>query len=251
MTLPSIVAAVDPVSLEEINARAELTTRRDRKYLVPAHRLAALLDRLAPRIRALDIDGRRSFSYDTHYFDSPELTCYLDTARRRPFRYKVRTRSYLDTDQNWFEIKQRGRRGITVKHRWIVDDGPHRFGPAEERLVVETLGPAVGDGLTHRLITRFDRSTLLIDDDSRMTIDLGATFTTPDGADRRSLRHAIVETKTTGRACAADRALWRLGVRPAKISKYGTGLASLHPDLPANRWHRLLHSDAWAVTSGV
>ena len=28
--------------------------------------------------------------------------------------------------------------------------------------------------------------------------------------------------------------------RPARISKYATGMALLHPELPANRWYRTL-----------
>jgi len=38
----------------------------------------------------------------------------------------------------------------------------------------------------------------------------------------------------------ADRRLWQLGHRPSPISKYGTGLATLHRELPSNRWHRTL-----------
>ena len=51
---------------------------------------------------------------------------------------------------------------------------------------------------------------------------------------------AIVETKTTARVSQADRLLWRSGRRPTQISKYGTGLAALRPDLPSTKWHRIL-----------
>ncbi|MDW3218943.1 MAG: polyphosphate polymerase domain-containing protein [Acidimicrobiales bacterium] len=248
MTVPAVIGELEPVSLDELNDRAALTTRRDRKYLVPTDRLPALLEAVADHLRVLDIDGRRAFAYDTHYFDSPELTSYLDTARRRPFRYKIRTRHYVDDDLSWFEVKQRGRRGITVKHRWSVDDGPHRFGARELDIVAETLGPDVAARrLDPTLATRFERTTLLVGDDARMTVDLDVAFATPGAGDQRRLRHAIVETKTLGRPCRADRALWRLGVRPTKVSKYGTGLASLRPELPSNRWARLLRSDAWAA----
>ena len=33
--------------------------------------------------------------------------------------------------------------------------------------------------------------------------------------------------------------MWEGGVRPVKISKYGTAMAAMH-DLPANKWHRTL-----------
>ena len=38
-----------------------------------------------------------------------------------------------------------------------------------------------------------------------------------------------------------DRALWALQHRPCSISKFGTGLAALHPELPAHRWRPVLH----------
>ena len=50
----------------------------------------------------------------------------------------------------------------------------------------------------------------------------------------------IVETKCEHHAGEMDRALWALGVRPSRVSKYCTSLAALNPDLPSNRWARTL-----------
>ena len=50
----------------------------------------------------------------------------------------------------------------------------------------------------------------------------------------------VVETKSaTAGPGPLDRRLWELGHRPVRISKYGTGLALLTPDLQRNRWHRV------------
>jgi len=51
---------------------------------------------------------------------------------------------------------------------------------------------------------------------------------------------AVVETKNPATPSPADRALWDAGYRPVRISKYATGMALLHPELPANRWYRTL-----------
>ena len=51
---------------------------------------------------------------------------------------------------------------------------------------------------------------------------------------------AVVETKNPATPSPADRALWEAGYRPTRISKYATGMALLHPELPANRWYRTL-----------
>ncbi|MCB0996845.1 MAG: hypothetical protein KDB21_17245, partial [Acidimicrobiales bacterium] len=98
--------------------------------------------------------------------------------------------------------------------------------------------------LVPTLTTLFRRSTLVFDDASaRVTVDAGLRW---GGADGRTLALGdgllVLETKSAGRASPLDRALWRSGERPLKISKYGTGMAALHPELPANAWHRVLRT---------
>ena len=110
--------------------------------------------------------------------------------------------------------------------------------------VAERLGAARIDCAGHlrpTLLTGYTRATLLLADaTSRVTIDTDLTWAddastlVPDGL-------AIVETKSpSSRPSGVDRLLWSLGHRPQPVSKYATGLAALRPDLPRNRWHRLL-----------
>lgn len=70
--------ALDTVDLEQLNAEAELQTRVDRKYMLPIAALPALLERLPDRVRVPDIDGNRASSYESVYFDTPELTSFLE-----------------------------------------------------------------------------------------------------------------------------------------------------------------------------
>ena len=58
----------------------------------------------------------------------------------------------------------------------------------------------------------------------------------------------VVETKSAQAPSAADQWLWQHHVRPTKISKFGTGLAVLRPELPGNKWHRVIASH-WQVSS--
>lgn len=81
-----------PVSVTALQAEAGFLTRRDRKYLVPVDAAGALLAGFDPASRVLEIDGRRSFGYLTPYFDDGAHSAYLRAARRRPNRFKVRTR---------------------------------------------------------------------------------------------------------------------------------------------------------------
>ncbi|SDR21835.1 polyphosphate polymerase domain-containing protein [Thermostaphylospora chromogena] len=239
------LARLAPVGLAELIDRAALQTRVDRKYIVPVEALPQLLDQLAPHVRVLDIDGGRTFRYRSVYFDTPQLASYHCAAYRRRRRFKVRTRTYLDSAQCWLEVKINGARGDVTKHRLPYhprDCDTVRPGRdfVDDVLTRESMGPAAGNALDPILVTEYRRATLLLPDTaSRITIDTGLVWQDT----RSSLRLpdlAVVETKTTSAATPVDRMLWRKGMRPARISKYATGLAALRPDLPDVPWRRTL-----------
>ena len=263
-------------TLEDLNSAASLLTRVDRKYLVASSAAQNVVDALTGRALVLDIDGRRSFSYASTYFDTPGLDSYLQAARKRRHRFKIRTRSYLDAGLTFLEVKTRGPRGATIKQRldYRAADAD-RLTEEGIDFVVECLAPLTGSAQEARrtaqslrpvMATTYRRTTLhLPDDDARATIDTdlawtalaprsgassgsssttGAGRTRPTvvgrGASRAAGPFAVVETKNPARHSPTDRYLWAAGHRPSRISKYATGMAALHPELPANKWHRLL-----------
>ncbi len=232
------------VSLRELKQAADLQHRVDRKYILTQEAVLLMVDALATRVAALEEGGLRSFGYESVYFDTPDLDCYLSAAHRRRRRFKVRTRSYLDTSTTMLEVKTRGPRGTTVKRRRehlfnqraLLDPETHGFiNDTTGRLgMAATLAPV--------LTTEYQRVTLLdLDDIARLTIDADLRCTDYKN-DQIWLRDQyVVETKSAGPPSAADRWLWSSGIRPVKVSKFGTGLAALNPDLPANKWHRTIN----------
>ena len=81
----------------------------------------ALAAELRASHRVLEIDGRREFTYRTTYFDTPDLRVFRDHQQRRRRRYKARSREYVDSGARMFEVKLKGARGRTVKHRMPYD----------------------------------------------------------------------------------------------------------------------------------
>ena len=257
-----------PTGLAELDAAAGLLVRVDRKYLVPLATAQGLVDALAGAARVLQIEGRRGFSYASTYFDTPDLDSYLLAARKRRRRFKIRTRSYLDSGSCFLEVKTRGPRGATVKRRVQcppLDAGRLTASGRDfiaSRLADDVAPPErarrLAQALEPVLITRYERATLHLPGESaRLTLDTrlawiglpprGAPAVGRTGsAGRRRIpvraagALAIVETKTPAAPSAADRWLWAAGHRPAVVSKYATGMALLHPELPANKWHRVL-----------
>lgn len=238
-----LVSGLPAISLQELNDAAALQHRVDRKYIVTAPQLADVIDHLSSRLAALEIDGQRSFGYESTYFDTPDLLSYHDAAYRRRQRFKVRTRAYQQSRRATLEVKTRDGRGKTIKRRqayefdarWCLDEGAMAF-------VDSTLEhPGLGRTLRPTLSTSYRRTTLVdLDDVARVTIDADLRFVDRDqhgdGLDRRF----VLETKSSGPPGFTDRYLWHIGVRPERISKYGTGLAVLDPALPSNKWHRTI-----------
>ena len=241
MTWQDALAVLPAISLEELDATAAFQTRVDRKYLVAPEVWEQALAELHG-LRVLEIDGRRSFRYASVYFDTPQLDSYRAAAHRRPSRYKVRTREYVDTGATAIEVKLRSARGETVKHREFLPERPAgRMLRGAARSFVSSFPEVAPDAdrLTATLETAYHRTTLWTPD-GRVTVDSDVRGIDADGAVAAFGSALIIETKSAQRAGLADRALWARGIRPQRVSKYCTTLAALRPDLPSNRWTRTL-----------
>ncbi|WP_367130181.1 polyphosphate polymerase domain-containing protein [Saccharothrix sp. HUAS TT1] len=244
-TITPALSRLAPVGLAELVDRAALQTRVDRKYLVPAAALPGLLDQVAPHAKVLEIGGERAFRYESVYFDTPRLVSYHSAAYRRRRRFKVRTRTYVDSAECWLEVKISGARGNITKHRlpYHADDcGTVRPGRGfiDEALAREAINPAAGADFDPVLVTDYQRTTLLLPETaSRVTVDTELSWRDGDTALRLS-GVVVVETKSAAAATPVDRMLWQRGIRPTRISKYATGLAALRVDLPDAPWRRTL-----------
>lgn len=235
---------LETIDLAQLNRCARLQTRKDRKYVLAPDEVVAVLDALPGDLRVLEIGSRRWFGYESVYFDTDDLDSYRLAATRRPRRFKVRTRTYLESGLRFAEVKTKDRRGRTVKHRLELDQNV--IGPDE---VVRSFAMGFGavasyaDRLEPVLTTRYRRATLALPEAGvRATLDAAYRCVDAEGASIGLENDLIIETKTSGRPSIVDHALWRAGHRPLKISKYATGLAALHPELIANRWAPVLRA---------
>ena len=240
-------ALVDPIGLDELMELAELQTRVDRKYFVPADVFRRLIAELAGELRVLEIDGRRTFGYESVYFDTPDLATYRAHLQRRRQRFKARTRTYTDSGLCMFEVKLTGARGETVKER-VPHPSEYRAELTEEALahLRTTLCQAYHQDLPDRAAAHAGHH--LPAHHLRLPhrggpADLRRRAALPRHAARgprhRHPRAGGEQVRGQG-GSAADRILRELGVRPASVSKYCVGVAALHPELPSNPWHQTL-----------
>jgi VTC domain len=235
------------ITLEAMNARAALQVRVDSKYVLDLDRLDAFVDAVRGRCEVLQIDGRRAQTYDTVYFDSAALTSYRDHLQRRRQTYKLRTRTYVGSGLQVFEVKMRDGRGHTVKEKVdhsdipadVIGDDAERF---YRRTIMKTYGFDVEHAVAPSLRNRYSRLTLASTSSAeRTTVDFDLDVLRDDdvvGSMRRDV--VLVETKSAHGSGAIDRILWRLGARPVRVSKYCIGIALLHPALAVNRYSRAM-----------
>ena len=237
------LAHLEPISLEEMDEVASLRTRIDRKYIVDRDTVTAIVESLPPSSAVLDIDGKRSFSYQSVYFDSPNFDSYRSAAYRRRRRFKIRSRVYVDSDICKLEVKIRAGRKMNAKKRFDYTLDKHKEITSAGREFIESV---VGDLSVPRelapvLTTKYSRTTLVdLNSWARLTCD--ENLICEDWEENKvSLSHFVFETKSAGPPSFFDRLLWTHGIRPVRISKFCTGLAALHPELPSNKWRRTLN----------
>jgi hypothetical protein len=238
-TLADAVASLEPIDLDALDERAALRRRVDCKYVVARDALAAIVESAGDSYEALEIDGHRSFDYESVYLDTPDLRCFRDHVERRRPRYKIRTRLYHETEACFVEVKVKTADEETVKRQREHDPSAHGgLDPGARRFLDESLceltGEPAPDRLAPSLWTRYQRLTLAsIEGGERVTTDLDVRLATAD--DRATtLRDdlALVETKSEEGGGAVDRLLAEAGHEPVTISKYRFGVGMLLEDDP-------------------
>ncbi|MCW5716043.1 MAG: polyphosphate polymerase domain-containing protein [Bauldia sp.] len=220
------------IGLAELDERAKLHERTDQKYVVPASALDAALAELADDFDVLDIDGRRSFSYDSVYFDGPGLPSFVHHRQGRRLRFKVRIRNYVDAGAAFLEVKLKGKRRATVKRRLAL--GPSGELDASGVAFIEGVYAALyardfDTALAPSVRVRYHRTTLVARrGGERITVDRDVAFEGDAGQIAIDGGVAIVETKSHGGRGLADQVLRRLQQRPvAHCSKYCVGVSAL------------------------
>lgn len=239
-------AALTPISLEQLRSVANLQTRIDQKYIVTEATAAELVLALADDHEILELDGRRSFTYRSAYFDSSTLGAFRAHVQGRRKRFKCRTRHYVDSGLVVFELKLKGPRNQTIKHQLAhpleeygsVTAAARAF--ADEHLV-RSYGRELGD-VSAVVETHYRRVTLVGRRPvARVTLDFDLRFSGEETASARIAdQRVVVETKSGNGRSSADRVLRDLGARPTECSKYCVGVGLLRDDAKTNTLKPLL-----------
>jgi len=223
-----------PISLESLNGKAAMLSRIDNKYVLDKAAVAAVMPALAHHFEVLVINGRRTFTYNTRYFDTNDHRAYYEHHQGLRKGFKVRVRRYAESKLCFLELKVKGQRGMTVKHRIPYDEADLAELTPEAKEFVGTIysghyGKPFAYELHRALDIQYRRITLVAKQGGeRMTIDTDLQFYFAGQKIALGTDRYIVETKSQRGRGFADKCLQRIGNRSTKkCSKYCVGMAAL------------------------
>jgi hypothetical protein len=221
----------------DLLGKRELLRRVDTKYLLGGASLARVLAGLDQHYAAFRVATGCVATYESLYFDTPELVCFHDHRRGRRLRNKIRIRHYPDREVSYLEIKAKQTDVLTHKYRLEVPFRSETIGDAELAFLRAHLGP-FADLLRPELRINYKRIGLLaLDTSERVTIDLDLCFVTTDGRIHEVGDAIVLEVKqsATSRSTPIARSLAAIGAREQALSKYTTAIAMMRPEVRNNR----------------
>lgn len=236
MNIPSLPPVIEPglldrfctVTLDRMDS-IRLMNRIDTKFLTDTIVLNDVLEEALERGYMVFETGKaRIHSYDTIYFDTPELRMFTDHRRGKLVREKIRTRIYRDSGLCFLEVKKKDNHSRTRKKRTELPSSDFldfRYNPEACEWLESHSDWAAGE-IMPSVETLFDRITLVNGRLSeRLTIDTSVAFRNLRTGSIANLGAAvIIEIKQDGKAGSEMKdILFSHRVKPMRISKYCIG----------------------------
>lgn len=238
---------MEPISLERMSG-VRLMNRIDTKYVLSEAEVERLLTMaMAEGYLVQRIGNCHAQRYDTLYYDTTKRDMYLVHHNQQLTRQKIRTRTYVDNNQSFLEIKNKSNRGRTRKQRCTIARANfHDFsGETEAMNLFNELSLYTIDELSPALSTRFVRITLVNAAlTERLTIDLDLQYIDARSGRQASIPSmAIVELKQDGLYSSTMKRLLRdMRIPPLKVSKYCLGTMLTVEGIKNNRFKERLRA---------
>lgn len=238
----------ESISLDQMKG-IRLMKRVDSKFVIPFSTLPGILDGLKYDYYAQETNGKRIAEYATLYYDTPDYEMYVAHQKGEQKRLKIRTRSYIDSNISFLEVKTKSDEGITKKIR-VEKDKSDTMKDSFGFITVNS--PYTPELLEPKLWSIFRRMTLVNKAKTeRLTIDIGLNYQNLC-TNRKVLLPdmAIIEIKRNQFAYSpAIEKLEQLEIIQKGLSKYCLGIALTEKDIFKSESFKLKISDISKITS--
>ncbi len=232
------VPQMKQITLEQMDSIA-LMNRMDTKYWFHISKLQAILEQVKDEYYIFENCGMQELPYSTVYYDTPNNDMYIAHHNGVSNRYKVRRRTYMQSDITFMEIKNKTNKGRTIKKRIKTDNKQSELS-YEESMFISKVDFLSNKSLELVLKNDFTRITLVSKKmNERCTIDYNLNFTANNNFVTTNTL-VVVEIKTEGypASSALAKALKANGIRQDGFSKYCLGRLITDNSLKHNMFKR-------------
>jgi hypothetical protein len=230
-----------PISLEQLG-KAALMDRQETKYIFRKDHILNFLFGLESEYRVLEIEGQRGCSYRTEYYDTADFHFFQQHQNGSGQRWKVRQRTYLDSQANFLEVKYKDNRKRTRKSR-IQTDVTLNHILENENAFLSANAPHSMAELHPKLEVWYTRTTLVKNEGlERVTLDSQLNYSNGKiSQDLEGLMIAEIKQAAYNPTSPFMAQMKMGGVRPSPFSKYCIGISLLYPEIKHNRFKPVLH----------
>lgn len=216
------------ISLKQMD-HAKLMDRTDTKFSFHISHLAEILETLSQDYDVLTVEENFICKYETLYFDTNNLDLYMKHQNGKLNRYKIRHRTYVESNLGFLEVKFKNNKGRTIKNRIKKQEVPNEF-DASCISFLKTKLPFEPQDLHPIIWVNYSRITLVSKNKpERVTLDLNMDFVSDTN---KSELHPLViaEVKQDKKKISTFiNRMKALHIREGSISKYCMAIAFLNP----------------------
>lgn len=235
----NIFSQFEPISLKEMDG-VKLMNRTDTKFVFTLSQLENAMSEVINDYRILEVNGKRLSKYETLYYDTSTLNLYAAHHNGKLNRYKVRHRTYVESETGFLEVKFKNNKGRTQKKR-VSTPNPPVIWEGDNMIFLNKTQPFEPDTLVPTMWVNYSRCTLVSKTEpERLTIDLNLQFV-KDDLSKELIGLVIAEIKQEKRKTSPFLAMMKkYHIREGSISKYCLGIALMCKDVKKNNFKRKL-----------
>ncbi len=213
-----------PINLDEMDG-VKLMNRTDTKYAFNVNRFETVLSEILDNYRVLEVEGKRLSRYKSLYYDTPGFNLYHKHHNGELNRYKIRHRTYVESNIGFLEVKFKNNKGRTIKDRIKRVEVPFSW-ESDTTGFLNKILPFEPQTLKPAIWVNYNRLTLVNKSGAeRLTIDLNLEFVKDDSS--KTLNSLVIaEVKQDKRkASPFITVMKKHHIREGSISKYCMGVA--------------------------
>lgn len=239
LQVSEILNQFEPITLQEMDG-VKLMDRIDTKFTFNINELPSILNEAKNYYKIVDIEGNRISRYKTLYFDTPDFSLYNKHHSGKLNRYKIRHRTYVESNLGFLEVKFKNNKGRTLKTR-IKETGVPDLKTGRAFDFLQKMLPFNPLDLIPKIWVNYSRITLVNKlSAERLTLDLNLEFE-KDGQKKSLNQLVIAEVKQDSKVSSPFISIVKSKhIREGSISKYCMGIASSFSEVKKNNFKQKL-----------